>query len=398
MEWAGGARPKVRLREITLRQYHWQNVKLTLAEKLYWLRRLDEAGVATTALRVSDLDTTEIVVAAREAGLQIEIELYGQGWIKENWQRVIETARSSGAKCVFFTSRSADYVLEAIGSSRPEMLNSIVESTAAAKEAGLDVRVSLTYASQSDPVYLEELAVAVASAGANMIELADSKGGASPVAFRSLVSRMKRVVERTPIRVHCHNDCGQALANVFAAVEAGAEGIDVCVNGADPHRGGLANMAEVAASLELLYGVDTGINLSTLTGLSRTHEAMFGWHTPDHAPIVGQYAFGLRAAKGKRAAYAPGEIRGVEREQYYAVPKHDEPFAPEVVGNAHILLLGKYSGPNEVEKRLGELGVVMTNDDELETVAKMVKDCSQSFKRVVTDEELRYFAAVARNA
>ncbi len=300
-----GSRPKVSLREITLRQFVWHNADWTLTQKLYWLRCLDDAGVQRTALRITDLDGDVVVRGAREAGLQIQIELYGKSWIKANWQHTIATARAAGAQCIYLTARSSDWALQAMGgpgTSIAEMRQKskgwAVEAIKAAKDAGLWVGLGIPYAPQADPGYLEELAVAGESAGLDLIDLADSKGGASPIGIHTLVSNVKRAI-KIPIRVHCHNDCGQSLANVIASVEAGAESVDVCVNGADPHRGGLANLAEVAVSLELLYGVDTGIKLSALTALSRTHEAMLGWITPEHTPIVGRNAFGLRVAKGE---------------------------------------------------------------------------------------------------
>lgn len=395
-----GGSLKVSLRELTLRQLLHLDGDLTMREKVYWLKCLDEAGVQRTAVRVADLDAGEIVMGARDAGLRIQIELHGHAWIKENWQRVLATARASGAKCVYFSARGADWALEAMGKPahemRREMLNASVQCIVAAKDADLEVSLGIAYASQADPAYLEELATAVESAGLDRIHLSDSIGGASPIAMRTIVANVKRVV-KIPIEVHCHNDCGLALANTIASIEAGAEAADVCVNGADPDRGGIANLAEVVVALTLLYGVDTGVTLSALTGLSRTHEAITGWSTPVNMPIVGRHAFSSRVALGIHPSYRPDEIRGAERDKFYAAPGHDEPFAPEEVGNRNVLLLGKYSGNNEVEKRLGELGVEVTND-QLPTVVKMVQDRGRAYKRAVTDEELRYFMELTRSA
>jgi isopropylmalate/homocitrate/citramalate synthase len=393
-----GNRVKVSLRELTLRQLFHSDGDLTLVEKLYWLTCLDDAGVRRTSVRVAvEPDAAEMVARARDAGLGIQIELHGAGWIKENWQRVIATARSAGAAWVYCSARGSDWALEAMGKSaiamRREMIESCVGCIGLAKDAGLKVSLGVAYATQADPAYLEELAVSVESAGLDRIHLNDSIGGASPVAMHAMVSNVRRSVA-IPIEIHCHNDCGLALANTIACVEAGAQLVDVCVNGADPDRGGLASLAEVVVALELLYDVDTGVRLSALTGLSRTHEALTGWPTPANMPIVGPRAFSAHLAKGKHASYAPGEIRGAERDQFYAAPEHDEPFAPEAVGNRHVILLGKYSGANEVEQRLSDLGLKGT-DDQVQAVVKMVQDRGRAYKRVVSDDEVRFFMAVA---
>ena len=59
--------------------------------------------------------------------------------------------------------------------------------------------------------------------------------------------------------------------------------------------------------------------------------------------------------------------------------------------------LGKYSGPNEVGKRLAELEVPV-DDEQLDVLIRMVNERGGSAKRAVTDEELRYFADVAGGA
>src|SRR5258708_12460243 len=110
-----GSRTKVSLSEITLRQFVWHNADWTLTQKLYWLRCLDDAGVQRTALRITDLDGDVVVRGAREAGLQIQIELYGKSWIKANWQQTIATARAAGAQCIYLTARSSDSALPPIG-------------------------------------------------------------------------------------------------------------------------------------------------------------------------------------------------------------------------------------------------------------------------------------------
>src|SRR5258708_12747916 len=110
-----GSSTKVSVREISLRQFVWHNADWTLTQKLYWLRCLDDAGVQRTALRITDLDGDVVVRGAREAGLQIQIELYGKSWIKANWQHTIATARAPGAQSIYLTAPSSDSPLHPIG-------------------------------------------------------------------------------------------------------------------------------------------------------------------------------------------------------------------------------------------------------------------------------------------
>ncbi len=391
-----GERARISLREITLRQLVHCEGELTPLEKQYWLKCLDDAGVQRTALREADPDAADIIRRARDSGLAIKIELMGQVYTEASWRRAIRTATEAGGPCVYFTARTADWALEGMGATRQQMLDYIVQTITASKDAGLEVSIALAYAAQADLDYLAEVAKTCEAAGVDMLHVSDSEGGASPVAMYSLVHSIKQVVG-TPMEVHCHNDCGLAVANTIASVEAGAEAADVCVNGADPHRGGLTNLAELVVALELLYDVDTGIKLSSLTGLSRIHETLLGWPTPPNMPIVGPQFFSRRLSLGKHVhpLLERDGVRDGFFDPFYAEPGHDQVFAPETVGNREVLLLGKYSGPNEVAERFGALGIEV-EDDQLEAVAAMVRDRGASFKRTVTDEELVHFLEVVR--
>jgi (R)-citramalate synthase len=193
-------------------------------------------------------------------------------------------------------------------------------------------------------------------------------------------------VVSVPIEVHCHNDYGLATANAIACAQAGAEIIEVIVNGQDPERSGIVSLDEVAVALEYLYGYDTGIKLDRLTALSRLHERLTGARVADNKPVTGRRAFNYRVAPGT-AASAP------KRDHFYGSPKV-VPFDPESVGNERVFMLGKFSGENEVRKRLGELDLDVS-DEQLPIVIRLVNELGRNEKRSITDDELTYFTEVA---
>ena len=88
-------------------------------------------------------------------------------------------------------------------------------------------------------------------AGADRFSIADTVGCATPEQISNLVRIIKTKV-RIPLEVHCHNDLGLATANSLAAYNAGAEVIDVTVNGLG-ERAGLASLAEVCIALKILH-------------------------------------------------------------------------------------------------------------------------------------------------
>ncbi len=379
------ASKSVQLRDITLRQLGHMEADLAFEEKLYLLRRLADAGVAESEVWGVDEDAAPLIEAVRDAGIGIGVGFFGKIYFPKEMREIMVKARACGAAFVCLNGRAPDFALEEMGWSRRQMIEASVEGVKAAKDEGVVISIGLAYSTQAELGFLEESSGAVEAAGADKLYCPDSLGVASPDAMRKLVSALRRVV-KIPIEVHCHNDFGLAVANSIACIEAGAELVEVVVNGMDPERSGITALEELAAALELLYHVDTGINLDRLTELSRLHENMTGMRVADNKPIVGARAFNYRVAAGKSAS-AP------KRDVFYGSPIV-VPFNPVAVGNSRVFMLGKFSGPDEVSRRLEELDVVVS-EEQLNVVVKLVRERGRATKRAVTDAELSYFVEVA---
>jgi 2-isopropylmalate synthase len=379
---------KLRFREITLRQLGHMEAAFDFEEKLYWLGLLDEAGVQESVVWGVDADAAELVMAARERGLRIETSLFGKVYFPTEMREIFARVAACGASHVALVGRGAPFSLEEMGWTHQQMLDACVVAVEEAKALDLRISIGLAYSTQSEVEYVCDVAEAVTKAGADLFHIPDSLGVAAPEQMSDLVSRVRRVTS-LPIEVHCHNDYGLASANAIASVQAGADVVEVIVNGQDPERSGIASLDEVVVALELLYGYDTGVSLERLTELSRIHERMTGARVADNKPIVGRRAFNYRVAPGRDAS-AP------KRDHFYGSPKV-VPFDPALVGNERVFMLGKFSGPNEVGKRLDELELEVS-EDRLPALIRMVNERGAGAKRAVTDEELRYFAQVAGGA
>jgi isopropylmalate/homocitrate/citramalate synthase len=375
------------MRDITLRQLGHMEADLSLEEKLFLLGRLADAGVAESIVWGVDSDAPALIERVRAAGLNIGMGLFGKVYFPAEMRAIMATARACGAAFVCLNGRGPDFALEEMGWSRQQMIDGCVDAVKAAKDQGVVISIGLAYSTQADLSYMEEFAGAVGAAGADRLYCPDSLGVASPQGMFKLVSALRRVVD-IPIEAHCHNDFGLAVANAIACVEAGAEIIEVVVNGMDPERSGITSLDEIAVSLEMLYGVKTGIQLNRLTALSHLHQEMTGTRIADNKPIVGPRSFNYRVAAAGKTKSAP------KRDVFYGSPKV-VPFNPTEVGNSRVFMLGKFSGPDEVTKRLDELELRVP-DELLEVVVSLVRDRGRSTKRPVTDEELRYFVAVTQ--
>ncbi len=112
------------------------------------------------------------------------------------------------------------------------------------------------------------MAVALAKAGPVEIALADTIGVANPAHVASLVGKVRAALPDMRLRVHFHNTRGTGLANVWAAVLAGAVTVDAAIGGLGgcpfaPGAAGNVSTEDVVYMLERA-GIDTGVELSQL--------------------------------------------------------------------------------------------------------------------------------------
>ena len=112
------------------------------------------------------------------------------------------------------------------------------------------------------------MATALALADPVEIALADTIGVADPAHVHRLVTRVIEGIAPIPVRVHFHNTRGTGLANVWAAVQAGARIVDASLGGLGgcpfaPGAAGNVATEDVVYMLER-GGIATGLDLSAL--------------------------------------------------------------------------------------------------------------------------------------
>lgn len=145
---------------------------------------------------------------------------------------------------------------------------------ARAQEAGLtgQVTIGASFGCPFEGEVAEDrvlaMATAVAEAGAVEIGLADTIGVANPAHVASLVARVKAAIAPLPVRVHFHNTRGTGLANVWAAIGAGATIVDASIGGLGgcpfaPGAAGNVATEDVVYMLERA-GIGTGLDLDRL--------------------------------------------------------------------------------------------------------------------------------------
>ena len=120
--------------------------------------------------------------------------------------------------------------------------------------------------------------------GVQGITLCDTTGMAHPAQVYALVQAFKARWPATALTLHFHDTRAMALANVLAAIDAGADRFDASVGGLGgcpyaPGASGNACTEELVHALTLM-GYDTGVDLAALTRVAAHLPSLVGHDTP----------------------------------------------------------------------------------------------------------------------
>lgn len=247
------------------------------------------------------------------------------------------------------------------------------------KQHGVKVGGSINLLSYADEAYMAEYAARVGEAGACEIALADGASGCAPEAVDRLVRIARAAAPNTPIAVHTHNLFGLAVANALAAARAGAQILEVAVNEYE-HGASQADLATVVAALEVLYGVDTSVELERLVPLARLAEELTGHPLPERHPIT-----------GRRVFESAGSDEYVQEYKYD--PVIHCALNAEVVGNKREIALSPQTGPFTMYDKLTELGIDPPDARAVEEILRLCKQAVTEKAREITDTEIREVAA-----
>jgi 2-isopropylmalate synthase len=289
----------------------------------------------------------------------------------------VEAAIDSGVEMVHVFSSTSDVQIEdSMHATREEVVERSVEAVERVKDAGVTCMYSPMDATRTDEEFLIEVIEEVSEAGTDWINIPDTCGVATPRRFYDLIST---VVDHTDARVdvHTHDDFGLATANALSGIEAGAAQAQVSVNSIG-ERAGNAAYEEFVMAVESVYQVDTGIDTTRITELSRLVEELSGIDVPGNKPVVGENAFSHESG-----IHAAGVIENSDTFEPGVM-------TPDMVGANRKLVLGKHTGNHSVRERLEDAGFAPT-DEEVRAVTRRVKDYGAE-KKQVTMETLERFA------
>lgn len=198
---------------------------------------------------------------------------------------------------------------------------------------------------KSNPSFSLRVLESAVESGVACVVLCDTNGGTLPFEVERIVSEVTSYLgDDVMIGIHCHNDCGVAVANSLAAVRAGARHVQGTINGYG-ERVGNANLTTIIGDLELKMGVTAlpSGRLPRLTSVSHHIAELVNMAPDPQAPFVGASAFAHKAGL---------HVSAIARR-----PDAYEHITPDEVGNTTRFLVSEMAGRSTLEVRAREIGV-----------------------------------------
>ncbi len=189
---------------------------------------------------------------------------------------------------------------------------------------------------------------AAQAAGADALVFCDTNGGRLPAEIAAAISAVRSHV-RVPTGIHAHNDCGLAVANSVAAVQAGCRQVQGTVNGYG-ERCGNADLTSIIPVLQLKLGLAClpAQKIKELTEVSHFVAEVSNMGQTPNQPFVGATAF---AHKG-----------GVHVNAVMKNPRTYEHVDPALVGNQRKILVSELSGRSALVVKAKALNLELTKD------------------------------------
>jgi hydroxymethylglutaryl-CoA lyase len=196
-----------------------------------------------------------------------------------------------------FIAASDGYNRMNVGKTVEESMVDVAGVIAVSREAALPVEVSISaafgdpYTGNVPPKEVADLARRLGEEGAVGVSLADTTGLATPTGVWQVVERTRENAPGLALNLHFHDTRGTAMANVWAALEAGVSEFDASIGGlgGSPFAPGVnGNVAtEDLAHMLIDMGLETGIDFGKLLDAARMAQDLVGHILPGRVLSAG---------------------------------------------------------------------------------------------------------------
>lgn len=349
--------------------------KLTIAKLLLEELKVDRIEIASARVSEGEFQAVKSVTNwAKENNCldKVEVLTFVDKGISINW--MIE----AGAKVQnLLTKGSLNHLTYQLKKTPNQHFEEISETISLAKEKGIKTNVYLedwSNGMRNSKDYVFEFLAFLATQPVERIMLPDTLGVLTPAESFEFIKEIKDTYPNLHFDFHAHNDYDLGVANVMAALKAGADGLHLTVNGMGERAGNAPMASTIAIINDFMPHIKIDINEKFLYTVSKLVENFSGIMIPANKPIIGANVFTQTAG-----IHADGDNK---KNLYFS------DLMPERFGRTRKYALGKASGKANIQKNLQELGLQL-NDEDLKKVTQRIIELGDK-KEVVTKEDLPY--------
>ena len=298
--WQGAGR-RIRIQEVGTRDgLQMEAHFVPTADKIALIDALSQTGLAK--IEVTSFTSPKAIPALRDAEIVMREIARVPGVVYtalvpnvRGAERAIES-RTDELNLVMSTSETHN--LANLRMTRERSFAGLTEVVRAAQAAGVPVNVSPSCVfgcpMEGDVAEPEVFGWAqrFVDLGVQGLTLCDTTGMAFPTQVAALTRAARERWPGTELTLHFHNTRGMGLANVLAAIDAGADRFDTSIGGLGgcpyaPGATGNVCSEEIVHALQLM-GFDTGIDLGRLIAASKRLPALIGHEVPSQIVKAGQ--------------------------------------------------------------------------------------------------------------
>ena len=325
-----------------------QGISYSVEDKVRIVEKLDALGVHYIEAGNPGSNPKDLEFFERVRGMKLKhAKLIAFGatrkiGIKAEDDGNVRSILAAGTDAVAIFGKSWDYqVTDILRTKLDENLRMIGDTVRHLKQQGKEVVYDAEHffdGFKANPDYALATLKAAAEAGADCLCLCDTNGGTFPDVIFEVTKKVTGQF-KTPIGIHCHNDCEMAVANSVMAVQAGATQVQGTINGIG-ERCGNANLCAIIPDLQLKLGYKCipPQNMATLTTVARAVSDIANMPHNEKAAYVGADAF---AHKG-----------GMHVDAVVKNPVSYEHIDPDLVGNSRRTLMSEVAGRSTLLARI----------------------------------------------
>jgi hydroxymethylglutaryl-CoA lyase len=299
--WQGAGR-RIHLQEVGTRDgLQAEAAFVPTEDKIALVNALSDAGLAK--IEVTSFVSPKAIPALRDAEQVLREIRRVPGVVYTalvpNVRGAERAVESQADELNLVMSASESHNLSNLRMTREQSFAGLADVVQAVQGAGVVINVSLSCAfgcpMEGDvpvPVVLEWCRRYVDTLGTQGVTLCDTTGMAYPTQVAELTCAFRERWPNTELTLHFHNTRGMGLANVLAAIDAGADRFDASFGGIGgcpyaPGASGNVCTEEIAHALALM-GYDTGIDLPRLMAAAAELPALIGHDVPSQILKAGR--------------------------------------------------------------------------------------------------------------